>query len=142
MGKSCHHPKALWESIQCNLPKPNKVHNQRIAVSQLRPICVFSIWWRLYSSMWARAEGVRQWIANVLPKTSLTTLGTEHMCAQLLDSYAKCGYIASLGYTQAFESSTCSTLSSTSGMSPPFDWSIEKAVDKPVKVGDLESLRC
>ena len=96
-------PQALWESIQCNLPKPNKVKNQRIAVSQLRPICVYSIWWRLYSSMWTRAEGVRDWIANVLPKTSLTTLGTEHMCAQLLDSYAKCGYICSLDYTQAFD---------------------------------------
>ena len=53
--------------------------------------------------MWARAEGVRQWIANVLPKTSLTTLRTEHMCAQILDSYAKCGYICSLDYTQAFD---------------------------------------
>ncbi|CAJ1353724.1 unnamed protein product [Effrenium voratum] len=99
-------PEVLKEIRQINLTKPGKVNGDSIDSSSLRPISIYSHFWRLYTSTWARSDQVREWkITAQEPEVggSKGQPGCENMAADALDEFHTMGYMGSLDYTQAFD---------------------------------------
>ena len=61
-------PSALCELRQANVPKLSKVSAEHLLdCKHLRPIAVYSIWWRIYTSCWAKSSCVRESRRQSLP---------------------------------------------------------------------------
>lgn len=73
---------------------------------RLRPIAVYSIWWRIYTSCWAKSSCVREWRKQNLPHQicgGKGDAGAEELAAGLLDSFHEQGFIASLDYSTCYD---------------------------------------
>ena len=90
--------------VRANVPKLSKVSAEHLLdCKHLRPIAVYSIWWRIYTSCWAKSSCVREWRRQNLPHQicgGKGDAGAEELAAGLFDSYRKQGFIASLDETQ------------------------------------------
>ena len=92
-------PTALQFSRQINLIKPAKVHNGTTTPKDLRPINVYSLFYRWWSSTCARSALITSWRTQTLPPSivgGLGSAGTEELASQLADSLRSKGYLASL----------------------------------------------
>jgi len=96
-------PTCLKYSRQCNIPKPGKIIDGRIDVSALRPINVYSLWYRWWSSTWSRSDMVRTWVAGAFPPTLSARIGCEQQASALADGLATHGLLATLDYKLAFD---------------------------------------
>ena len=61
-------PRVLQNCKLCCIPKKDQ---RQLKPCQFRPICVFSIWWRAWSSTWLRAEVNKKWIQEVFPMNGI-----------------------------------------------------------------------
>lgn len=65
--KTGHTPEILKEIKIAYIPKQTKVHQRAIPIKGLRPITVFSIFWRCYSALWLRSPLLDS-LHRLLPK--------------------------------------------------------------------------
>lgn len=103
-------PMQLLESRQINIPKTHKVDdsNHTCKVEHLRPLSVLSVWWRCYSSAWARSQATQQWAKNNLHKAvahGKGASGAEDLADYLQSLYSQntSGFLATLDWSQAFD---------------------------------------
>ena len=99
-------PGTLKYSRQVNLAKPHKIVNGCTKSSDLRPINVYSLWYRWWSGSWAKSKLLRSWRQRVFPAEitgGLNSPGSEHLAAKLQDALVQHGYLATLDYSLAFD---------------------------------------
>jgi len=99
-------PKILKAIRQINLPKPGKAVNNEIPISQLRPISIYSCFWRLYTSAWARSTVLRSWRQATLDTAiggGAGQPGCEDLAADALDDFHEHGFSGSLDYSLCFD---------------------------------------
>ncbi|CAE7363108.1 CAC, partial [Symbiodinium sp. KB8] len=99
-------PSALKYSRQLNLVKPHKMRDGSTKSSDLRPINVYSLWYRWWSGAWAKSKIVRVWRGRVMPAAitgGIGSPGSERLAAKLQDSFSEQGFLATLDYTLAFD---------------------------------------
>ncbi|CAE7661896.1 unnamed protein product [Symbiodinium sp. CCMP2592] len=99
-------PAALKYSRQVNLAKQHKIFNGCTKSSDLRPINVYSLWYRWWSGSWAKSKLLRGWRQMVFPAEitgGLTSPGTERLAAKLQDALVQHGFLATLDYSLAFD---------------------------------------
>ena len=99
-------PSGLTYSRQINLPKPGKVTQGTTQVADLRPITIYSLWYRWWSSTWAKSSVVRKWRAERFPQNIIGgagSPGTEQLASQLCDDLQHYGFLGSLDYSQCYD---------------------------------------
>ena len=103
-GKS---PAALHEIRQINIPKMHKIGMDNcISCADLRPISIYSCWWRLYTGTWSKSRILRTWRQNFLaPEIAggKDQPGAEDLAAQLCDQFNKKGFVGTMDYSQCFD---------------------------------------
>ena len=100
-------PQQLREARLTNLNKPNKqLHDFRLAAKDTRPICVLSLFWRIYASCWHRTT-FSQWAVSTLPsEVSAQRMagGPDLLASELQDVLAQeGGFIATLDWKQCYD---------------------------------------
>ena len=96
-------PEVLGHTRQVGLPKPQKVqHDTHLDISDLRPVAVMSIWWRTWSSTWARSEIMKEITQEYVPLWS-GLLGPEVSAAIVQCALHSSHKGASLDYRQFFD---------------------------------------
>ena len=97
-------PRVLQNCKLCCIPKKDQ---RQLKPCQFRPICVFSIWWRAWSSTWLRAEVNKKWIQEVFPMNVAGGLqgspGPEEIASVVAHQLAHLGYGVSLDLSHAFD---------------------------------------
>ena len=119
-------PAQFCESRQVNLFKPHKIQEGKIKTADIRPISVLSVFWRVYSSAWAKSDQIRLWTRNHLHVDvahGSGVAGAEALAEQLQDIYASNnGCLASLDWAQAFDRMhpqiSCDSMKAI-GLAPP-----------------------
>ena len=99
-------PDALTFSRQVHLPKDSKVVRGKVEVKHLRPINVYSLWYRLWSSTWARSQLIKTWRCETLPSAisgGPGSPGTEVLASQCADALHSMGWLATVDYSLAFD---------------------------------------
>lgn len=100
-------PAALHEIRQCNIPKPRKVGTDNcISCADLRPISIYSCWWRLNTGTWSKSGVLRNWRRNFLaPELAggKHQPGPEDLAAKLCDAFNKKGFVGTMDYSQCFD---------------------------------------
>lgn len=76
-------PTSLRYSRQCNLPKPGKIKRGQIDIEHLRPINIYSVWYRWWSSSWSRSQLVRAWVKHMIPDTMSAAVSCEQQASAL-----------------------------------------------------------
>ena len=98
-------PRALTQGRIVNIPKMHKLTDTGcVATSDLRPITVLSIWWRVWAASWCLSRNCKTWV-EALPE-SLCGLsqhaGAEEAAAKLQDSVIESqGHLVTLDYYSA-----------------------------------------
>ena len=66
---------------------------------------VLSIFWRCFSSAWLKQPQMEDWVRSVLHSSLVYGKGGDPQVAAVvvLQSFAECGYCASLDYTKCFD---------------------------------------
>ena len=98
-------PAQFCESKMISLPKPGKVNSlNQISVTNLRPITVMSVWWRIWASAWAKGC-LRAWMREHVPRHFAVAhaVSTGEVIVDLLDKLMAGGYLASLDYSKAYD---------------------------------------
>jgi hypothetical protein len=100
-------PQAIQDSKQVNLPKANKVSEDNfLDPKNTRPINIYSCWYRLFASMWAQSDSMKQWYKETLPSSILggpETKGADMVTSELHDLLHIEGFFATLDLSQAFD---------------------------------------
>ena len=99
-------PDALTFSRQVHIPKDSKIYNGLIETKHLRPINVYSLWYRLWSSTWAKSQLIRAWRQDTLPSYisgGPGSPGTEALASQSVDALQDMGWLATVDYSLAFD---------------------------------------
>eukprot|EP00435_Cladocopium_sp_Y103_P020398 s2555_g5.t1 len=115
-------PTILKHSKICFVPKIGKKHNNVTSPGKLRPICVFSTWWRAWSSTWMRSHALLR-LESVLPRSIKAKPGTSgaEVAAAVFDYKANAmGFGASLDYSHCFDCVGLGLLHGAIGDSLPF----------------------
>eukprot|EP00435_Cladocopium_sp_Y103_P017802 s2555_g4.t1 len=98
-------PSVLQHAKICFVPKAGKKLENVTAPAKLRPICVFSTWWRAWSSTWMRSRPLQN-LQRCLPdfiKAKPGSAGPE-VAAAVFDYKANTlGYAVSLDYSHCFD---------------------------------------
>ena len=87
------------------LPKPGKVADLSVKVSDTRPISVMSVWWRLWASTFCKSSHLRQWLQTVL-LPEVGGISHEDIYSNLIeifDHFTEHGYLLTLDYSKAFD---------------------------------------
>ena len=91
----------------CKLRCIPKKDQRQLKPCQFRPICVFSIWWRAWSSTWLRAEVNKKWTQEVFPMNVAGGLqgspGPEEIASVVAHQLAHLGHGVSLDLSHAFD---------------------------------------
>ena len=98
-------PAQFCESRMISLAKPGKVNSlNQISVTNLRPITVMSVWWRIWASAWAKGC-LRASMCQRVPRHFAVAhaVSTGEVIVDLLDKLMAGGYIASLDYSKAYD---------------------------------------
>lgn len=100
-------PQAIQDSKQVNLPKANKVSEDNfLDPKNTRTINIYSCWYRLFASMWAQSDSMKQWYKETLPSSILgdpETRGADMVTSELHDLLHTEGFFATLDLSQAFD---------------------------------------
>lgn len=99
-------PTAISCSRQVNMAKQHKISNGSTNVADLRPINIYSLWYRWWSSSWAKNPALKEWRQNVMPAEVAGgpgSPGTEALAAKLNNALQTHGFLASMDYTLAFD---------------------------------------
>ena len=100
---------SVWkEARQVHIPKPGKKKREDGATDagNLRPICVFSCFWRLWGGCRLRSQDTKSWVEGWMPAEAYGgKAGVEVMSAAvpLMEAVEKGEYLASLDYSLAFD---------------------------------------
>ena len=97
-------PAQFCESRMISLAKPGKVNSlNQISVTDLRPITVMSVWWRIWASAWAKGCLRASMRPRVLRHFAVAHAVSTGEIIDLLDKLMAGGYIASLDYSKAYD---------------------------------------
>eukprot|EP00439_Symbiodinium_sp_Y106_P038428 s5766_g4.t1 len=99
-------PDALTFSRQVHLPKDSKGVRGKVEVKHMRPTNVYSLWYRLWSSTWARSQLIKTWRCETLPSAisgGAGSPGTEVLASQSADALHSMGWLATVDYSLAFD---------------------------------------
>ena len=79
--------------------------NGCLRADHARPITVLSAFWRCFSSAWLKQPQMENWVRSVLHSSVVYGKGgvPQVAAAAVLQSFAECGYCASLDYTKCFD---------------------------------------
>ena len=100
--------KQFLQSRQVNIPKAGQCSDaHQLDVKNLRPISIMSIFWRIYSSSWARSIPLQQWSKRALHHEVCHGKGAQG-AEDLADAMQQLlvhrkGYLASIDLSQAFD---------------------------------------
>ena len=86
------------------LVKEHKIKNSRLVADHVRPITVHSGLWRCFVSAWLKSAQMEDWIRSFLHPSGVYGRGgdLQDAAAMILQTYAECGYIATLDFTNSF----------------------------------------
>ena len=79
-------PSGLTYSKKINIPKPSKLHNNATQAADLRPITIYSNWYRWWASTWAKSSVIKTWRAQASPPNIIggaESRGAESMGSQI-----------------------------------------------------------
>eukprot|EP00973_Karenia_brevis_P020604 2828470-Karenia_brevis.AAC.1 len=98
----------MKEVRQVNLPKASKIDRARntMEAAGARPICVESVWWRIWNTAWATGSTVQKWREMHLPKQVLggkKSKGAEEGAADAFDDLMLLGFSGTLDYTACYD---------------------------------------
>ena len=103
-------PKGLEVANQKNLVKEKKIkflqNKPTLAAADTRPISIFSVWWRLWASVWATSKQIQEWRDRFCPDEIVGgagSLGSEEVAAWFAEMLAALGYGGTLDYTQCYD---------------------------------------
>lgn len=99
-----HTPTVLRSVRCCFVPKEPKVHNHTIEANGLRPITVFSVFWRAYSGAWVLSPMLKD-LRRIFPGALGAMVGRGPQSQSAIADYylQRWHYAASMDYTQCFE---------------------------------------
>ena len=128
-------PTALTYSRQVNIAKQHKIHQGRTDVSHLRPINIYSLFYRWWSSLWAKSPALQQWRHSRFPEAIAggpASPGTEALASRLNDSLQSQGFLATLDCSLAFDyTSPLAATSALRQLGLPFDASPLLSMEQP-----------
>ena len=81
------------------MPKPGKPP----LVENIRPLAVFSVFWRVYESGWLRTEAFRKWRTHVGIEDVAWKDSTEAVAATMGNLFAAMKYLGALDYSKAYD---------------------------------------
>jgi hypothetical protein len=101
-------PSQFLESRQVCLPKTHKsVDDIHLDISHIRPVSVLSVFWRAYSSAWAKSDQLQAWSKVALHAQvahGKGMKGCEDLVGDMFDLLAsKKGVLTTLDFSQAFD---------------------------------------
>ena len=105
MEKGGRFPRKWALMRQCHIPKESE-SGQSLKASKLRPICVASLWFRIWGSARIRSQDARQWIESVLPPYVVGGRKGQDILAAVLSLEHRASegaYLGTLDYTKAFD---------------------------------------
>ena len=84
---------------QSALQKPNKPAK----VENLRPLSIFTVWWRAYEASTMRTKAYRRWRRALELEGVAYRESAEEIAAWVATQYATSGYLAALDYSRAYD---------------------------------------
>lgn len=99
-------PQPLTFSRQVNLAKTGKIADGCCQVSNLRPINVYSLWYRWWASTWASCNIIKDWRHDLLPPEICggpSSPGSEWIASKLSDALPRYGFLCTVDYSLAFD---------------------------------------
>jgi len=100
-------PGPLKEVRQVNLQKPAKVTKElTLETSGTRPICVESVWWRVYMTTWTTSTLLARWRQIAIPPEVVGgkgSLSAEEGAAELFYALEALGYAGTLDYSACYD---------------------------------------
>ena len=99
-------PEQFRQGRMVCIPKGNKVHNFAIRAEDARPICVMSVFWRIWTSALCRSTHMKRWLKrSLLPEVgAISGEDIYENLIQIFDDFDRNGYILTLDYGKAFDS--------------------------------------
>ena len=98
-------PEPLLHARTVYLVKEHKLKGHCLRADHARPITVLSAFWRCFSSAWLKQPQTEDWVRSVLHSSIVYGKGGDLQvaAAAVLQSFAECGFCASLDYTKCFD---------------------------------------
>ena len=90
---------------QARMPKPGKVKDSSINVSDTRPISICSVWYRLWASTLCQSYDLQCWLRNtILPEVGgISKQDIYEQLLDLYDSFNQHGCLLGLDFSKAFD---------------------------------------
>ena len=80
--------------------------NYATQAANLRPITIYSNWYRWWASTWGKSSVIKTWRAQALPPNIIggaESRSTESIGSQIRDDLQHYGFMASLDYSQCYD---------------------------------------
>ena len=99
-------PAHIRQSKQTSIPKAAKIKDGKIAPENIRPVSVFSSFWRAWTKAWVISDSVGEFMKMTIPPTfagGRGQMGSEEAAASLKASYVKHGFMGTAEYSMGFD---------------------------------------
>ena len=99
-------PEYIRQSKQTSIPKPAKVADGKVAPENIRPVSIFSMFWRAWTKAWVGSESVEEYMKATMPPTFAVgrgQMGSEEAAASLNASYLRHGFMGTADYSMGFD---------------------------------------
>ena len=92
-------PKGMKEIVQASMQKPNKP----AAIQNLRPLSIFSCWWRTFEASTMKTKWYMQWREAIGLQDVAYKESAEEVAANVITMFRNQGYLAALDYSKAYD---------------------------------------
>lgn len=101
-------PSSLQDVILLHIPKPGKLQpSGECSSADLRPLTIFSIWWRAWSACWIKCPRFNQFIHQIMPRgltlASKGGCGAECLASICDHELSRLGYGVTLDFRSCFD---------------------------------------
>ncbi len=92
-------PKMMHNIIQASLQKANKEPD----VANLRPLSIFSCWWRVFEASTLQTQWFRRWRSAIGTEEVACRESAEEIAAQVATKFAELEFLAALDYSKGYD---------------------------------------
>ena len=101
-------PSSIKDALHCYVVKPGKANSLGVCLPKhMRPLTVFSCFWRAWSKTWIKNEAMSDFISSTLPLPLAAAFrggpGSEALAALLAHELSRLGFGATLDFSHCFD---------------------------------------